>query len=681
MALRELTMPCLLRRTKAELMGLLKLPHKQEQVLFCNLTPEQYQVYIDFLQTEQVRRAKNASVDRANIGAVFFALTVLRKLCNHPDLLLRDADSELQPPDMWNCERSGKMKVLAEIMKLWHKEGHRALIFVQTVQMLEVLQLWMTRQGYNHLRIDGHTAVKRRLVMIEEFNGNSDIFALLLTTRVGGVGLNIIGADRVVIFDPDWNPMTDVQARERAWRIGQKRDVAVYRLVLTGTVEEKVYQRQVYKHFLTQKVLIDPRQRQFFKWNDLTDLFEVPLPPPNFNAADMASLRNKYGDLFKKLKNYDFGDEHQVETTQVMKEITALPTSDQHVTSKEAHDEHNAILQTLYDSNGIKATFDHDKVEQPLLDRKIVRDGTTAIAHRALMALKESSRECASHHISEPTWTGQRGRAGAASVKREPVLWTAKDVKREMGTVKREAGASAGGGSAVGLGLGSAGIVRQGSVSSADILEGLRQLAAIRATANRRSATQADDAARLRLRPPPLAAAEAEAAAPAELHEADRRVAELILRTFLEPRLAGRECRLTTGQVVQSLGCQVAAHHSDLFKSLLKQMCELSRPSHQGQPGTWTLRPEFRPRKVLHDAGGGGRAAKAESPPTPPKAPPKDPDPVAYMRKRPAAEAPLPARAQGAGCAGLVKTESPPTPPPAAPAASSAAADSGSGSD
>merc|ERR1719183_1260388 len=159
----------------------------------------------------------------------------------------------------------------------------------------------MTRAGYTHLRIDGKTPVKSRLKMIEEFNGNADYFAMILTTRVGGVGLNIIGADRVVIFDPDWNPMTDVQARERAWRIGQEREVAVYRLVLTGTLEEKIYQRQVYKHFLAQKVLNDPRQRQFFKWNDLADLFELPPPPPDFDPDEMREMRDKCKQLFSNM--------------------------------------------------------------------------------------------------------------------------------------------------------------------------------------------------------------------------------------------------------------------------------------------------------------------------------------------------------------------------------------------
>merc|ERR1719262_867817 len=155
---------------------------------------------------------------------------------------------------------------------------------------------------YSYFRIDGKTGVKRRLKIIEEYNGNPDVFAMILTTRVGGVGLNIIGANRVVIFDPDWNPMTDVQARERAWRIGQTREVSVYRLVLTGTLEEKIYQRQVYKHFLAQKVLNDPRQRQFFKWNDLADLFDLPPAPPDFDPKAMQALKEKYKELFRKLR-------------------------------------------------------------------------------------------------------------------------------------------------------------------------------------------------------------------------------------------------------------------------------------------------------------------------------------------------------------------------------------------
>lgn len=556
LALRGLTEPCILRRTKAECMDVLHLPAKQEQVLFCHLTPEQYQLYVQFLETEQVRRAKTVSLDRKNLGAVFFALSVVRKLCNHPDLLLKaneiteDEREKSDLPDLWHYDKSGKMKVLSEILKVWHKDRHRTLIFVQTVQMLEIIELWMSRVGYTHFRIDGKTPVKRRLKLIEEFNANEDIFAMLLTTRVGGVGLNIIGADRVVIFDPDWNPMTDVQARERAWRIGQTREVSVYRLVLTGTVEEKIYHRQVYKHFLAQKVLQDPRQRRFFKWNDISDLFEVPAPPPNFTKQNMVALQKKYKALFNKVARMGEAfqpDEFEVETTEIMKAVSDLPMKEQHKTGKGTADESNAILQTLYDAQGIKASFNHDKVEQTLLDRKLVGKSAGLVAQKALDALKRSSRERSAHHISEPTWTGQHGKAGAVLKKMK------QESHQTIKTSKESIGAG---------------------VSSSEILHGLRQLAAMRGTSQ----------------PGP---SEGTDASFAELFDSDRRIAEDILRAFLDKKLAGPSHRLTTGQVLEKLAVHVAAHHNDLFKTLLKQMCTLTKASEKNLPGYWTLREEF----------------------------------------------------------------------------------------
>ena len=556
LALRGLTEPCILRRTKAECMDVLHLPAKQEQVLFCHLTPEQYQLYVQFLETEQVRRAKTVSSDRQVLGAVFFALSVLRKLCNHPDLLLKANEGE-EGEDLWSYDKSGKMRVLSEILKVWHKDRHRTLIFVQTIQMLEILELWMSRVGYTHFRIDGKTPVKRRLKLIEEFNENEDVFAMLLTTRVGGVGLNIIGADRVVIFDPDWNPMTDVQARERAWRIGQTREVSVYRLVLTGTVEEKIYHRQVYKHFLAQKVLQDPRQRRFFKWNDISDLFEVPPPPPNFTKQNMLTLQKKYKALFNKVvqtKDPFQPDEFEVETTEIMKAVSDLPMKEQHKTGRGTADESNAILQTLYDAQGIKASFNHDKVEQTLLDRKLVGKSAGLVAQKALDALKRSSRERAAHHISEPTWTGQQGRAGAVQTA----------VKKEMKEAETKTK-----GKLSQLALTSGKV--SGGVSSSEILHGLRQLAAMRGA----SSQGADEPAS------------------SELFESDRRIAEDILRAFLDKKLAGPDHRLTTGQVLEKLAVHVAAHHNDLFKTLLKQMCSLTKSAQKNVPGYWTLKEEF----------------------------------------------------------------------------------------
>jgi DNA excision repair protein ERCC-6 len=98
---------------------------------------------------------------------------------------------------------------------------------------------------------------------------------MLLTTRTGGVGLNLIGADRVALYDPDWNPQTDAQARERCWRIGQTRPVTVYRFVCAGTIEEKIYHRQIFKQALTNRVLTDGRQRRLFSQSELSELFTL----------------------------------------------------------------------------------------------------------------------------------------------------------------------------------------------------------------------------------------------------------------------------------------------------------------------------------------------------------------------------------------------------------------------
>lgn len=100
---------------------------------------------------------------------------------------------------------------------------------------------------FTHIRIDGDTEIAQRESMCKEFNQNNNIFCCLLTTKVGGFGLNLIGADRAIILDPDWNPANDNQAVDRCYRIGQKKDVIVYRLVTTGGLEELIYRRQVYK--------------------------------------------------------------------------------------------------------------------------------------------------------------------------------------------------------------------------------------------------------------------------------------------------------------------------------------------------------------------------------------------------------------------------------------------------
>jgi DNA excision repair protein ERCC-6 len=141
--------------------------------------------------------------------------------------------------------------------------------------MQDILESFLVKESYNYLRMDGGTPIQDRSRLVDRFNQTDSIFLFLLTTKVGGLGINLTGANRIILYDPDWNPASDVQARERAWRLGQKRNVTIYRLMVAGTIEEKIYHRQIFKEFLSKKILQDPRQRRFFKSNDLHDLFTL----------------------------------------------------------------------------------------------------------------------------------------------------------------------------------------------------------------------------------------------------------------------------------------------------------------------------------------------------------------------------------------------------------------------
>uniref|UniRef100_A0A4W3GV51 DNA excision repair protein ERCC-6 n=1 Tax=Callorhinchus milii TaxID=7868 RepID=A0A4W3GV51_CALMI len=278
--LRDTINPYLLRRMKADVKMNLALPDKSEQVLFCRLTEEQRQVYQTFIDSKEVYQILNGEMQ------IFTGLISLRKICNHPDLfsggpkiLKGMTDDHLTEEEHFgHWTRSGKMIVVEALLRLWHKQGHRVLLFSQSRQLLNIMEMFVRNLGYSYVKMDGTTAVASRQPLISKYNENASIFLFLLTTRVGGLGINLTGANRVIIYDPDWNPSTDTQARERAWRIGQKKQVTIYRLLTAGTIEEKIYHRQIFKQFLTNRVLKDPKQRRFFKSNDLCELFTLSSP-------------------------------------------------------------------------------------------------------------------------------------------------------------------------------------------------------------------------------------------------------------------------------------------------------------------------------------------------------------------------------------------------------------------
>lgn len=301
-ALRDEVTPFMLRRMKKDVVST-SLPPKTERVLFCNLTPPQRDAYLKFIKSDEVVEILASSRDeasrKATAGRTLRAISTLRKICNHPDLVdlsktisrrnkrtLKDDEGEDEDDvDVWegrevrlDPSRSSKMKMLDRVLQTWRKEGAKVLVFCQGTRMLSVLEQYARDDmGWPTMRMDGSTVVSKRQQLINRFNRGdiSDTFLFLLTTRVGGIGVNLTGATKVVIFDPDWNPSTDAQARERAWRLGQTKPVTVFRMITSGTIEEKIYRRQIFKTFLTNKILHDPAQRRFFDETYLRDLFTL----------------------------------------------------------------------------------------------------------------------------------------------------------------------------------------------------------------------------------------------------------------------------------------------------------------------------------------------------------------------------------------------------------------------
>lgn len=307
-ALKKIIEPFMLRRMKSDVQHLIFLPEKTEQVLFCSLSREQIDLYKEYLYSEQTsiilgREGKYLSQGqmRANI---LVAITALRKICNHPDLYLSEMEGsafEQGFGDEYGCyKRSGKMIVVSALLKIWKKRRHRVLLFCQSRGMISIFEKFLLQQKFSYLKMDGSTSVHSRQSLIDKFNSNDGIDVFLLTTKTGGLGVNLIGADRVIIYDPDWNPATDTQARERAWRIGQERQVTIYRLLSAGTIEEKIYQRQVYKQLLSNKVLVDPKTQKFFRSSDLQDLFSLQEQTESTDTANI--FKNSTIKIEKKSK-------------------------------------------------------------------------------------------------------------------------------------------------------------------------------------------------------------------------------------------------------------------------------------------------------------------------------------------------------------------------------------------
>ena len=220
--LRRRIRPFLLRRLKGDVLR--ELPEKNEILMTADMTEEQRRVY----QASLMRLRPQVENMGKNRIEVLAAITELRQICGHPSLVLPDYAAS-----------SGKLDMLLDILPGALEAGHRALIFSQFTRMLRILQRRLEAVGVTCLYLDGETPPKRRLDLVEQFNaGGAQVF--LISLKAGGSGLNLVGADTVIHFDPWWNPAAEDQATDRAHRIGQKRAVTVIRMITRGTIEEQV---------------------------------------------------------------------------------------------------------------------------------------------------------------------------------------------------------------------------------------------------------------------------------------------------------------------------------------------------------------------------------------------------------------------------------------------------------
>ncbi len=253
--LHSILRPFLLRRLKVEVET--DLPPKTETKLFIGMTEMQkywYQTVIskdaDALSHLTGSGGGGGRVRLLNI------LMQLRKVCNHPYLFdgAEPGPPYFDGPHLW--ENSGKMILLDKLLPKLKSQGSRVLIFSQMTRVLDILEDYMRLKGHLYCRIDGQTASDVRDKSMDDFNAEgSEIFSFLLSTRAGGLGINLYTADIVVLFDSDWNPQADLQAMDRAHRIGQKKPVKVFRFVTEGTVEEKIIERAEKKLFLDAAVI------------------------------------------------------------------------------------------------------------------------------------------------------------------------------------------------------------------------------------------------------------------------------------------------------------------------------------------------------------------------------------------------------------------------------------------
>ncbi|RKP00353.1 hypothetical protein CXG81DRAFT_13342 [Caulochytrium protostelioides] len=268
----------IIRRT-AELLTMY-LPVKYEHVVFCQLSPLQAKLYKAFMDTPECR-----ALLRGQHSQPLKAITLLKKLVNHPCLIDAPRDframQQLADAEFWKSPEkpdwSDKMRVLEDMITEMRRTSRDKIVLISNyTQTLDLMASMCRGRQWGALRLDGAMTIQKRQKLVDQFNDPaSPEFIFLLSSKAGGCGINLIGANRLVLFDPDWNPANDAQALARVWRDGQKKMCFIYRFIATGTIEEKIFQRQAHKQSLSSCVVDEEEDVQrHFSLENLRQLFQ-----------------------------------------------------------------------------------------------------------------------------------------------------------------------------------------------------------------------------------------------------------------------------------------------------------------------------------------------------------------------------------------------------------------------
>ena len=242
--LKMLIEPFVLRRIKTDV--LTELPDKTISILNNEMKGEQEKIYISYMQIarkEAMQEIEENGFEKSQIR-ILALLTRLRQICCHPSLFLENYKGE-----------SSKLNQCMEIVKDAIQAGHKILLFSGYTSMFEIIEKELKKNDIKYFKLTGQTKVGERIQLVDEFNESPNVKIFLISLKAGGTGLNLIGADMVIHYDPWWNLSAENQATDRTYRIGQKKNVQVYKLITKNSIEEKIYELQQRKAKLMDDML------------------------------------------------------------------------------------------------------------------------------------------------------------------------------------------------------------------------------------------------------------------------------------------------------------------------------------------------------------------------------------------------------------------------------------------